>query len=163
MTPILTYAAIAVLVLALALLLSRRSQEPASPDLESQREFDRGLWDDAGLCVAEKVFDSTDYYWLREEVGFPELAGILKRSRQQMAIQWLEAVRRSFAELVRTPEAMSAERELASGLRSWKLLWLTLRFQFLLTYAILVVKYFGPYHRLIPFIGWAHTSPEDQH
>jgi hypothetical protein len=34
------------------------------------------------------------------------------------------------------------------------MLWLTLRFQFLLSYALLVVRLFGPYHRLLPSFTW---------
>lgn len=162
MTTLLIYPAIAVLVLALALLLARRSKE-APPDLESRRKFGQDLWEDAGLRLAEKVFDSGDYFWLRDEVGFPELAGILKRTRQDMALKWLQALRRSFHTLVLIPEATPAGGETESSLNSWKMLWLTLRFQFVLAYAIFVVKYFGPYHRLIPFVQWARINPEDHY
>lgn len=162
MTTILIYPAIAVLVLALALLLARRSKE-ALTDLETQSKLAQGLWEDTGLRLAEKVFDSGDYFWLRDEVGFPELAGVLKRARQDMALEWLQALRRSFHALVLTPEATQAGGETDSSLHSWKMLWVTLRFQFVLAYAIFVVKYFGPYHRLIPFVQWARTNPEDHH
>jgi hypothetical protein len=37
---------------------------------------------------------------------------------------------------------------------SWHMLWLTVRFQFLLSYALLVVKLFGLYHRLMPSFTW---------
>ncbi len=159
MTSILIYAAVAVFFLVLAILLARQGREAAA-NLEAPREFSQDLWEDTGLRLAERVFDSGDYFWLRDEVGFPELAGALKQARQGLALEWLQALRKSFHAFVLTPEPAEGGKP-ESGLQSWKLLWLTLRFQFVLAYAIFVVKYFGPYHRLIPFVQRASLSPED--
>jgi hypothetical protein len=39
-------------------------------------------------------------------------------------------------------------------------LWLTGRFQILVSYALFVVKLFGPYHRLIPSFSWVPIHRE---
>ncbi|HZP02558.1 MAG TPA: hypothetical protein VFD30_19915 [Terriglobia bacterium] len=162
MTSILIYPALAVLVLALAILLARRNR-PAPLVLEGQGKFGQELWEDAGLRLAERVFDSSDYFWLRDEVGFPELACVLKQTRQSIALDWLLALRRSFHQLVLIPETASPGGGRESGLRSWMMLWHTLRFQFVLAYAIFVVRHFGPYHRMIPFFPRARATPEDDY
>jgi hypothetical protein len=105
------------------------------------------------LTVAEKIFDRADYLWLRDKVGFPLLAQSLCRSRQQMAIKWLRAVRRSFNDVVLTQAPVPDPIAPPRGPGSWELLWMTLRFHLLLTYAALVVRVFGPYHRLVPPLG----------
>ena len=67
-----------------------------------------------------------------------------------MALQWLRALRRSFDELVRVPETPQDREAASESVPSWPLLWFTLRFHLLVSYALLVVRVLGPYHRLNP-------------
>jgi hypothetical protein len=157
MTAALIYALIAIGIIVIVALLLRPSREGAAADAEISREHVRGLWDAPGLTMAERILDPTDYLWLREELGFPELGRELRRSRQQMALRWLKAVRRSFDELVRTPEPVLPGGATSDARGSWELLRLTLRFHLILGYAFLVVRFFGPYHRLVPSFGWMQS------
>ncbi len=151
------YSVIAVLIILVVALLLRPSREGAVPGAEISGEHVRGLWDAAGLILAERILDPADYLWLREELGLPELGRELRRSRQQMALRWLKAVRRSFDELVRTPEPALPGGATSDARGSWELLRLTLRFHLILGYAFLVVRFFGPYHRLVPSFGWMQS------
>lgn len=153
------YSVIAVLIILVVALLLRPSREGAAADAEISGEHVRGLWDAPGLTLAERILDPTDYLWLREELGLPELGRALRRSRQRMALKWLKAVRRSFHELVRTPEPALTHSAASDTRASWELLRLTLRFHLILGYAFLVVRFFGPYHRLVPLFGWMHSLP----
>jgi hypothetical protein len=153
----LTYSVTAVLIILVVALLLRPSREGAAADTDISGEHVRGLWDAPGLILAERILDPADYLWLREELGFPELGRALRRSRQQMALKWLKAVRRSFHELVRTPEPSLPHSATGDTRASWELLRLTLRFHLVLGYAFLVVRFFGPYHRLVPSFGWMHS------
>jgi hypothetical protein len=157
MTATLIYPLIAVGIIVIVALLLRPSREGAAADAEISREHVRGLWDAPRLTLAERILDPTDYLWLREELGFPGLARALRLSHQQMALKWLKAVRRSFDELVRTPEPALPGGATSDARGSWELLRLTLRFHLILGYAFLVVRFFGPYHRLVPSFGWVHT------
>jgi len=101
--------------------------------------------------------------WLEEELAFPKLAKSLTLRRKRLAIRWLEALQSSFDEVVRTPELTPSELPEVTSVGSWQMLWLTLRFKFLVSYALLVVKLFGPYHRLIhPFHGSIFTREREQ-
>jgi len=153
------YSVIAVLIILVVALLLRPSREGAAADAEISGEHARGLCDGSGLSLAERILDPADYLWLRDELGFPELAKALARSRQQMALKWLRAVRRSFDELVRTPEPSSPGGPPSDSAESWQLLRLTLRFHLVLGYAFLVVWFCGPYHRLILPLGWVQSLP----
>jgi hypothetical protein len=153
------YSVIAVLIVLVVVLLLRSGREEAVADAEINREYVRGLWDAPGLTLAERILDPTDYLWLREELGLPELGRALRRSRQRMALKWLKAVRRSFHELIRTPEPSLGHGATSDTRASWELLRLTLRFHLILGYAFLVVRFFGPYHRLVPLFGWMHSLP----
>ena len=159
MSVALAYSVIAVLIILVVALLLRPSHEGAAADTDISGEHVRGLWDTPGLILAERILDPADYLWLREELGFPELGRALRRSRQQMALKWLKAVRRSFHELVRTPEPSLPHSATGDTRASWELLRLTLRFHLILGYAFLVVRFFGPYHRLVPSFGWMHSLP----
>ena len=118
--------------------------------------FLEGLWEGECLSVVERIFDPRDYRWLRDKLGSAPEAESLRRARQRLALAWLKAMRRSFVELVRTPELPAAEHASGEVERGWRTLWLTLRFHLLVTYASLIVRTFGPYHRLVPF-GWMRT------
>jgi hypothetical protein len=159
MTAALLYVLIAIGIIVIVALLLRPSGEGAAADAEISGEHVRGLWDAPGLILAERILDPTDYLWLREELGLPGLSTALRRSRQQMALKWLKAVRRSFHELVRTPEPSLPQSATSDTRASWELLRLTLRFHLILGYAFLVVRFFGPYHRLVPSFGWMHSLP----
>lgn len=148
MTQLELYIVPAFLILIVAALLAHKADSPPKTyphqdDLQSQ-------WDGPCLSLGERIFDPADYLWLRHELGFPELAGTLARARREMALRWLRAIRNSFEGLVRVPQSAGASR--ARG--SWKLLRLALRFHILLGYATLVVRLFGPYHRLVPSLHW---------
>ncbi len=111
---------------------------------ESRKECFSGLWETPRLRIAERIFDAADFHWLRDEIVHPELARALARARKQIALEWLKAVRLSFDHLVRTPAPVAPSPEPVP-----RLLWMSLRFRILLGYATLVVRLFGPYHRLI--------------
>ena len=89
-----------------------------------------------------------------EELAFPKLAKALTLGRKRLAIRWLEALQASFDEVVRAPEFAPSEAPEAISPGSWQMLWLTIRFKLLVSYALFVVKMFGPYHRLIPSFSW---------
>jgi hypothetical protein len=118
------------------------------------------VWNESGLILAERVFDPTDYNWLHDELCFPKAAHLLASHRKRLAIHWLSALRNSFNELIRLPEPATTDGGEAPGNSSWQLLWLTLRFHLILSYAFLVVRIFGPYHRLVPFLGWLNFLKE---
>jgi hypothetical protein len=157
MTPVLVYSAIGMLVAVLVALLLRQSEDQGAARTEVDPGCVKGLWEGPSLTMAERILDPTDYLWLREELGFPELGRELRRSRQQMALRWLKAVRTSFDELVRTPEPALPGGATSDARGSWELLRLTLRFHLILGYAFLVVRFFGPYHRLVPSFGWMQS------
>lgn len=159
MTAALIYAFIAIGIIVIVALLLRPRYEDASAEPGIGDEYVKGLWGGPGWSLAERIFDSSDYLWLRNELGFPHLAEALTRSRQQMAIKWLKAVRRSFDELVRTPEPLPSPSATRDTYGSWELLRATLRFHLVLGYAFFVVRFFGPYHRLVPAFGWMRWLP----
>ena len=144
------YVIIAALVLIMgAWFLGRRSREDATTSA-AEHDLAQGLWEGRGLDLAERIFDSRDYHWLRDEIRFPQLAQALAQSRKRLAIQWLRALRASFDALARsstaTPPGLNHE--------GWMSLWRVLRFHLLIAYALLVVHWMGPYHRLMPPLGW---------
>ncbi len=154
MTSAIIYSALALLTIAAVtfLIRARRASTSDEATLDHDAGGDNGEGPDFGL--AERIFDGTDYRWLRDEVGFPALAEKLRRCRTQMALAWLRAVRKSFDKLLRTPGPERAAWDQAPSLGSWELLHLTLRFHVIVLYALLVVRLFGPYHRLVPSFGW---------
>lgn len=150
----LIYAAIAIafLLLILVLLQKTRSREPdaSMPDNRSAPNPGNGHW----LDLSERIFNPSDARWLKEELSFPKLAEALIAERKRLAIQWLEALQVSFDEVVRTPELTLRDAPEAGSDGSWQMLWLTIRFKLLVSYALFVVKLFGPYHRLVPSFSW---------
>ncbi len=154
MTVALLYCIVAFLIIAIVALLLRPSRDDYALERDSRQDPAPGLWESHGLSLAERILDPADYLWLRDELRFPHLAESLRHHRQHLALKWLNAVRSSFSEMVRTPEAVSHSRVGGETPESWQLLRLTLRFHLLLSYAIFVVRCFGPYHRLIPSFGW---------
>ncbi len=148
------YSIIAILTVIVVALLLRARREDGFSEIETSQESVEGFWEGPGVELAERIFSPTDYYWLRNELRYPTLAESLRRHRKHLALKWLNAVRSSFSEMVRTPEPASHSRTGGETPESWQLLRLTLRFHLLLSYAILVVRLFGPYHRLIPSFTW---------
>lgn len=147
----------AVLAIAFLLLVLALAQKPVEPEMDEPSQItncmarlDNGRWFD----LSDRIFDPSDARWLAEELTFPKLANALIVERRRLAILWLEALQASFDELVRTPAVESAHSTGGSSIGSWQLLWLTLRFKLLISYALLVVKLFGPYHRLMPPLSW---------
>jgi hypothetical protein len=149
------YAAVAIAFLILVLGFLRK---PGAPDLDEVAEertrfaprVSNGRW----LDLSERIFDPADIHWLEQELVFPRLAQTLRNDRKLLAIRWLEALQASFDELVRTPEIGSSESPEAGAAPYWQMLWMTIRFQLLITYALFMVRAFGPYHRLIPSFAW---------
>jgi hypothetical protein len=150
----LIYAAIAIafLIVILGLFRKIRAQEPDEflPGNHTAPNTGNVRW----LDLSERIFDPSDARWLREELAFPRLAELLTIERKRLAIAWLEALQESFDALVRTPEVSLMEASESPSPGSWQMLWLTVRFKFLVSYALLVVRFFGPYHRLIPSFSW---------
>ena len=158
----LIYAAIAIAFLILVLGLFRKtlSHEPdeCMPDNHPTPSTGNGRW----LHLSERIFDPTDARWLANELGFPKLANALVIDRKRLAIRWLEALQAAFDDLVRTPEISPNEAPKAGSVGSWQMLWLTFRFKISISYALLAVKVFGPYHRLIPSFSWVPFSPRSE-
>jgi len=158
----LIYCVVAVVFLLLALALYRKSwpNGPSEVSLEKPcaPSFRNGGW----LKLSERIFDPADARWLAEELAFPKLAETLTEGRKRLAIEWLEALQSSFDDLVRTPEITPGEGAEANSPGSWRMLWLTGRFKLLVTYALLMVRMFGPYHRLIPSFSWLPSTLEGE-
>lgn len=154
MTSVFVYSALGILVVLMLALLLREIEEARAAPTEVDADCAKGLWEGPALRVAERIFDAADYHWLRNELGSPALAQALRQNRKLLALRWLAAVRKSFDEMVRTPEATTRGMKPNGGPGSWELLRLTLRFYLFLSYAFLVVRFLGPYHRLIPSFGW---------
>jgi hypothetical protein len=149
------YATLALLLLLLVFVYLTRPAAPDDLSGESEaKQYARDLGEEHWLDLSQRIFDPADSCWLRDKLGFPELAHSLTQARKRLAIQWLMSLRNSFDELIRTPEADLAEDSAASSPGSWRLLWMTVRFNALITYALMVVRLFGPYHRLSPSFGW---------
>jgi hypothetical protein len=168
MTTVLIYSAIALLILVAVVFLARPRRAESIHEAETYLDAAGSSWEGPDWSLAERIFDRTDYLWLKDQLGFAPLAASLLRSRTEMALQWLRAVRRCFDKLIRTPADAPAAHAAPAARESWNLLLLTLRFHFIVGYAILVVRLFGPYHRLIPSFGWmpsllAHPVPSDRY
>jgi hypothetical protein len=158
----LIYAAIAISFLILVIGFLRKPEPDNRDETLTEKSCVTKIGNGRWLDLSERIFDPTDARWLEEELAFPKLAKDLIVERKRLAIRWLEVLQASFDELVRTPEAVSSDAPAESSDGSWQLLWLTLRFKFLVSYALLVVKLFGPYHRLIPSFTWVPFSPENE-
>ncbi len=151
MIGLILYSLLAATVLVLVFWLAR--EKPLPEPWETPEEFPPdALEDPAFLNLSQRVFDPSDYRWVREELCFPQAAEILARDRKQLALKWLRALRGQFKELVRLPEP-AADSQAPARAISWRLLALTLRFHLLLSYTTLVVRLFGPYHRLVPSLS----------
>lgn len=161
MTAALPYVLIAILMMVVAALLARERQPSEAGDVPAgECRLDRPV-NGQFQKVADRIFDPSDFLWLRDALGRADLARALARTRKRLAIVWLKSLRRSFNELVRTPEPTPRQGPTNHGPESWRLLWLTLRFHLLLAYALFVVRTFGPYHRLLPTLGWRRFLPGD--
>jgi hypothetical protein len=146
--------AIAFLVLVLGLVKKDQSREPDEclSDNHPVTSIGNRCW----LSLSERIFDPSDVRWLEEELAFPRLGMCLRLGRKRLALCWLQALQTSFDEIVMTPEFAPVDASEATTPGSWRMLWLTVRFKFLVSYALLVVRLFGPYHRLVPsFSSWA--------
>jgi hypothetical protein len=159
----LIYASIAIVFLLLILGLRHKPQsqdpEEALSVKVSAPSINNGRW----LDLSERIFDPSDACWLEEELAFPKLAKALTLGRQQLAIRWLESLQASFNEVVRTPELVLNDTSTQMSPGSWRMLWLTVRFKVFVSYALLVVKLFGPYHRLMPSFSWVALSTSSEH
>ncbi len=160
MTELALYSALALALLILIYWLVRSRQDSDLYETDPGQIFAQGPCHHSCLGLAERLFDPSDYLWLRDELGFPQAAESLAAHRKQMVLNWLRALRSSFNEMARTPEAIEPEESGSGASRSWQSFWLTLRFHLLLSYALLVVRFFGPYHRLAPSLGWTRIFGE---
>ncbi len=159
MISVFAYGAIAVVTILLVVVLARPNRPSPLAEEERALPFVPDVCDVRWLELAKQIFDSADYLWLRDELRFPRLAEALFQSRKSMALCWLRALRASFNELVRTPDFPLPEDQPGNSPAGWRLSWLTVRFQLLVNYALLMVWLFGPYHRLIPALNWHHLVP----
>jgi hypothetical protein len=75
-----------------------------------------------------------------------------------MALAWLRGLRRSFDQLLKTPDLVDAEFGPGGSRGGWRLLRLALRFHLVLGYACLVVRVLGPYHNLVPAFRWMRPA-----
>lgn len=148
------YFILAVVMIAFAVVLTRQSATGTQRRHAPEKKCGHALLDDASLNLAERIFDPGDYRWLHDEIGFPELSRELTRQRKAMALMWLRCLRTSFNELVRVPLSAGMPEDDNLHSTGWGMTFQTLRFQFLLSYAILVVSMFGPYTRMAPTFGW---------
>lgn len=153
MTALVINIVLAVLVLILAAALARQDRRQSHAEAGDDRDLVRGLGNGVSLDLASRIFDAADYRWLRDEIEFPHLAEMLLRTRKDLALRWLRGLRSSFNELVRTPQSIEASA-CGDDTGSWAMLFLTLRFHLLVGYALCVVRLFGPYHHLVPSLGW---------
>ena len=153
MMPWIYFALAVLLLLGVMALLRVRHRELEASDAGSNEAL-QGLWDPDGLALAERIFSPADYFWLKNEVGFPGLARSLRRTRQRMALEWLRLIRCSFNELLKTPDLPAAAEEEAARFAGWVVARHAVRFYLVLGFAYLVVRCFGPYHRLVPTFGW---------
>ena len=158
----LIYAAVAIvfLILVLGFVHKPPALDPDGP--VADKSYRPNIGNRGWLDLSERIFDPSDARWLADELAFPELARALELGRKRLAILWLEALQSSFDELVRTPESTPHGSPEAILGTSWKMLWLTVRFKILVSYALIVVKVFGPYHRLIPSFSWVPLSPASE-
>jgi hypothetical protein len=150
----LIYAAVAIAFLILIVGLTHKPQPLDVDEAFSEKGYAPSIGNGNWLDLSERIFDPSDARWLADELAFPKLARALMIGRKRLAIRWLEALQLSFDQLIRTPELRSSDAPQAMAAGSWKLLWLTVRFKLVVSYALLVVKVFGPYHRLIPSFSW---------
>jgi hypothetical protein len=148
--------ALAFLILVLGLLTRTQAEhtEEGITDKDCAPQLGNTHW----LDLSERIFDPSDARWLREDLAFPKLADSLTDARKQLAIHWLRALQASFNELVRSAAPAPDESSGDCSLTGWQMLWLTVRFQLLMSYALIVVRLFGPYHRLIPSFNWVPFS-----
>lgn len=145
-------ALVALLILIVAGLLVRRNQQYRARSAEAVANEPLCWWEESGLVLGERIFDPADCRWLRDEIGHRDLERVLARERRRAALQWLKAIKSSFDDLVLLPASAYANTQAA--LPDWKMFWLTFRFHALVGSAILAVRLFGPYHRLIPPLNW---------
>lgn len=156
MTGVLIYFALALAFLGLVFWLAREGKSRQEADSQADPELAACVFEGKYLSIINRIFDPADYLWLYHELCFPEAARALARSRQELAIKWLQALRGSFNTIVRQAEPVSGDSALGRD-SSWQLLWLTLKFHILINYALLVVRHFGPYYRLLPSFGWVRA------
>jgi hypothetical protein len=157
MTELILFAILAILLLAASFALARSGQIADPTEIQESQDLAQGLWDGSCLSLAERIFDPADFKWLRDELYFPQAAQVLARHRKELAVNWLKALRSSFKNFVRSADPTDSGTAHARDVSGWQLLWLTLRFHFLVSYAILIVRLFGPYHRLVPYFGWLRS------
>jgi hypothetical protein len=158
MTTIL-YAVIAIVFL--LLVLTRFGRTPHHADDESPTYPGPSVGNGRWLHLSERIFDASDARWLAEELAFPKLARDLTRERKRLAIHWLQALQAAFDQVVRTPE-LSTDEVPEANADGWHTLWLAVRFKLLIYYALIVVRVFGPYHRLIPSFAWVPRYREGE-
>lgn len=149
------YAAISIAFLVLVIVLVRKSRRTSWDEFFSEADYRERIGSPRWLDLSDRIFDPSDARWLEEELAFPRLAKVLVLRRRRLAIRWLESLQVSFDDLVRTPTDAPGDTPESSPVGSWHLLWLTVRFKFLVSYALVVVKLFGPYHKLMPSFSWS--------
>ena len=159
----LIYASIAIAFLILVLGLLQKPSPDDFDEIFTEKTYTPRIGNGRWMDLSERIFDPSDARWLRDELAFPKLSKALIIGRKRLAIRWLEALQASFEEVVRTPDLAFSDAPEAITAGSWRMLWLTVRFKLLVSYALLVVRLFGPYHRLIPSFSWVPFPRESEH
>lgn len=150
----LIYGTAAVFFLILVVCLVKNRQAPDLDERSMEWSYAPNLGSGRWLDLSERIFDPSDHRWLEQELAFPKLAKALVKARKQLAIQWLRALQSSFDDVVRAQGTALSEAPEDNSPAAWQMLWLTLRFKLLISYALFVVRVFGPYHRLLPSFSW---------
>ena len=157
------YATLAIAFLSLALGFLRKTKPTHLDEPIDEKGYPSTVNNRKWLVLSERIFDPSDVCWLEDELAFPRLAHALALERKRLAIRWLESLQKSFDELIRVPSLATTDHPDVSPAPGWRALWLVFRFKFLVTYALLMVKFFGPYHALIPSFSWlpfTQASPQ---
>lgn len=154
MSTLILYPIFAIAVLAAIVLLLRKPAAKSVDESIEEASYAPSVSSGRWLDLSERIFDPSDVRWLEEELAFPKLAQSLMLDRKRLAIRWLQALQASFNELLRTPDHNFSGQPDANSVEGWRMLWLVFRFKFLVSYALLMVKLFGPYHALVPSFSW---------
>ncbi len=142
------YVGLALVILVLTLFLLRWN--PATTDREAKQESlaESLVWNVDSLQVATRIFDPTDFSWLRDEKEAPALAQELECARKNLAMRWLSMVGESFRELSREIRESPERTVRHSFTDEFILLRHIVFFYVLINLTKLTVMLFGPYTKL---------------
>lgn len=147
------YVALGLVVLLLTVLLVGASGRRRSPETRGELYQGPPAWDSDSLQIGKRIFDPTDYVWLKDSLKAPLLAHEMATFRKTLALRWLSQTAHDFRELVHTfrenPGQMSPHRSVGE----MNILWQALSFHGLMLFTKISVLLFGPFKTLGNF-GW---------